>query len=225
MAHGPHIKDSISAQPSLGFTSRDLNPLQRGLLQKCLVFAIYVVSITFFSFLLDRLDKYLYFKVITNAEAQGIIGENLAQTVVNIIVGRGEIFFISIMLFGIICGLIVFGLMRLTATLQLSWPVVLNEAVEFRQAMEKLGIHEPDDRIDFVRKHYVPVYITFTPITGFMRDNMKARLYAFSGSAYIGNNKCSIPILVRSAYAWQVRITKPCSKIFRWTHRRHSLPR
>lgn len=189
MAHGPHIKDVGLTGPQTRFTSRDLNPLQRGILQKCLVFAIYVVSITFFSFLLDRLDKYLYFKIIANAEAQGIIGESLAQTVVNIIVGRGEIFFISIILFGILCGLIVFGLMRLTATLQLSWPVVLNEAVEFRQAMEKLGISEPDDRIDFVRKHYVPVYIAFTPITGFRRDKVKARLYAFSGSASIGNRK------------------------------------
>lgn len=92
MAHGPHIKDVVFTGPSTRFTSRDLNPLQRGILQKCLVFGIYVVSITLFSFLLDRLDKYLYFKIIANAEAQGILGENLAQTVVTIIVGRVRYF-------------------------------------------------------------------------------------------------------------------------------------
>ena len=55
--------------------------------------------------------------------------------------------------------------------------------------MEKLGITDTDDRIDFVRKHYVPVYIAFKPITGFMRDKVKARLYAFSDSAPFGSRR------------------------------------
>ena len=124
-----------------------------------------------------------------HAEEQGKIAENIAQTFINIVVSRGEIFFTLIMLFGIICGLIVFGLIRLTATLQLSCPVELRDAVEFRQAMEKLGITDPHDRIDFVRKHYVQVYIAFKPITGFMRNNVNARLYAFSDSAPFGSRK------------------------------------
>lgn len=189
MALWPKIRDFIYQKPATPFSSRDLNPLQRGLLQKCLVLIIYAVSVTIFSFFLDWLDKYIYFRIIANAESQGKIAENIAQAFVNIIAARGEAFFFLIILFCIICGLVVFGLIRLTATLQLSWPVVLPEAIEFRQAMEKLGIYDPDDRIDFVRKHYVPVYIAFKPITTFSRNDVKARLYAFSDSISIGSRK------------------------------------
>lgn len=140
---------------------------RRGMLQKCLVLIIYAVSVTIFSFFLDWLDKYICFRIIASAESQGKIAENIAQAFVNIIAARGEAFFFLIILFCIICALIVFGLIRQTATLQLSWPVVLPEAIKFRQAMKKLGIYDPDDGIDFVRKHYVPVYIAFKPITSF----------------------------------------------------------
>ena len=130
MAFWPRIKNFIFLRPQTTFSSRDLNPLQRGLLQKCLVLIIYTVSITVFSFFLDWLDKYIYFKIIAHAEEQGKIAENIAQTFINIVVSRGEIFFTLIMLFGIICGLIVFGLIRLTASLQLSCPVELRDAKE-----------------------------------------------------------------------------------------------
>lgn len=95
---------------------------------------------------------------------------------------------------------IVFGLVRLAARLQWSKNVELPQAVEFRQAMEKMGIHDPDDRIDFVRRHGVPVYIAAKPFIGMERELVKARLYAFSDSLYIGNKE------VFNAYTGQQRL-------------------
>jgi hypothetical protein len=56
--------------------------------------------------------------------------------------------------------------MRWAAKRNWSWPVTLPKAVEFRSAMEQLGIADPTDRIAFVRKHKLPVFIALSPLIG-----------------------------------------------------------
>ena len=170
-------------------SSRKLNIFQRGILQKGFTFCVYTICLISASLFLDWLDKKWFIKAVNNALAKGEIPEKVAQAFTILIQSRDELFFLFLIFFGATCGLAGFLLVRLAARFQWSWPVTLPEAVEFRQAMEKLGITDPDDRIDFVRKHYVPVYIAFKPITGFMRNKVKARLYAFSDSAPFGSRR------------------------------------
>lgn len=182
------------------YSSKKLSALERGLAQKIFVSVVYILSATILAFGLEWLDRHAYLKIVSQAESQGKISENVSRLFIQLIDARNESDFIHIVLFGLFCGLIVFGFVRLAARLQWSKTVELPQAVEFRQAMEKMGIHDPDDRIDFVRRHGVPVYIAAKPFIGMERELVKARLYAFSDSLYISNKE------VFNAYTGQQRL-------------------
>lgn len=170
-------------------SSRKLNIFQRGILQKCFTFFVYTICLISASLFLDWLDKRWFLKWVSNAVEKGEITEKTAQAFAILIQSRDELFFLFLIFFGAACGLASFLLVRLAAKFQWSWPITLLKAVEFRQAMEKIGITDPDDRIDFVRKHGLPVYIASKPFLEMEQASVKARYYAFADSLSIGNRE------------------------------------
>lgn len=170
-------------------SSRKLNIFQRGILQKCFTFFVYTICLISASLFLDCLDKRWFLKSVNIAVDKGEIPEKTAQAFAILIQSRDELFFLFLIFFGAACGLAGFLLVRLAAKFQWSWPITLPKAVEFRQAMEKIGITDPDDRIDFARKHGLPAYIASKPFLEMEHDNVKARFYAFADSLSIGNRE------------------------------------
>ena len=71
-------------------------------------------------------------------------------------------------------------IIRQSAKLQWSKPVVLPKVIEFKQAMQHIGINSPEDRIDFVRKQGVPIFIASEPFLELEQYNVPVRLYAFA---------------------------------------------
>ena len=181
------IKEYFTPENEDIYSSKNLNPLERGLLQKIFVFIVYTLSITVLALGLEWFDKYTFLKILSSAELQEKIPQDVLRLFARLIDARNDTDFVHLIIFGLFCGLFVFWLMRHAAGLQWSKAVKLEHAVEFRQAMEKIGITDPDDGIDFVRKHGFPVYIAIKPFAGMEMDNVKARYYAFAENIPVGS--------------------------------------
>ena len=161
-------------------SSTKLTILQRGVAQKCVVFCTYIISITFIAFILDWLDKKTFLKIVHEVNKQGSISEQAVNAFTILIESRDGIFFLNLIFIGIIFGVVGLLIIRQSAKLQLSKPVVLPKVIEFKQAMQHIGIHTPEDRIDFVRKQGVPVFIASEPFLELEHYNVRVRLYAFA---------------------------------------------
>ncbi len=168
-------------------SSRKLNTFQRGFLQKCAVFCVYMVSIIAVAYALDWLDKKMFLNIVEQAHQQGAISENAVKGFTILIESRNEAEFLKLIFAVCICGGIGLLFMRWAATLLWSWPVVLPKAVEFKQAMQNIGINTPEDRIDFVRKREVPVFIASKRFSEMEQENIHARLYPFAANMPLGN--------------------------------------
>lgn len=79
--------------------------------------------------------------------------------------------------------------MRWAAKRNWSWPVTLPRAVEFRSAMEQLGIVDPDERIYFVRKHKLPVFIAPKPLVGTEHTDVFVQLYPYAYHSSLGDKE------------------------------------
>ena len=161
-------------------SSTKLTILQRGVAQKCVVFCTYIISITFIAFILDWLDKKTFLKIVHELNKQGSISEQAVNAFTILIESRDGIFFLNLIFIGIIFGVVGLLIIRQSAKLQWSKPVVLPKVIEFKQAMQHIGIHTPEDRIDFVRKQGVPVFIASEPFLELEQYNVPVRLYAFA---------------------------------------------
>lgn len=161
-------------------SSTKLTILQRGIAQKCAVFCTYIISITVIAFILDWLDKKTFLNIVHDVHKQGSISEQAVNAFTILIESRDGIFFLNFIFIGIICGVVGLLIIRQFAKLQWSKPVVLPKVIEFKQAMQHIGIHTPEDRIDFVRKQGVPIFIASEPFLELEQYNVPVRLYAFA---------------------------------------------
>ncbi|WP_165176908.1 hypothetical protein [Desulfovibrio sp. ZJ369] len=161
-------------------SSTKLTIFQRGIAQKCAVFCIYLISITVTAFILDWLDKKTFLKIVHEVNKQGSISEQAVNAFTILIESREGIFFLDLILIGVICGVVGLLIIQQFAKLQWSKAVVLPKVIEFKQAMQHIGIHTPGDRIDFVRKQGVPVFIASEPFLELEQYNVPVRLYAFA---------------------------------------------
>ena len=169
-------------------SSRKLNRLQRGILQKYAVACVYMISVVAAAYAIDWLDKSMFLDVVEQAHQQGSISEKVAKGFTILIESRSETDIFKLIFAICFCGSIGFFFMRWTATLLWSWPVALPKAVEFKQAMQNIGINTPEDRIDFVRKKDVPVFIASSPFSGLEQKDVHARLYPFATNMPLGNS-------------------------------------
>lgn len=157
-----------------------LNIFQRGILQKCATAFVYLFSIAIGAFILDWMDKRLFVRLAEEAQHREILSEKAARAFISLIEARDSTTIFAIILVGLLCGFVGWLFMRWAAKRNWSWPVTLPRAVEFRSAMEQLGIIDPDDRIDFVRKHKLPIFIALEPLVGREAESVRAQLYVFA---------------------------------------------
>ncbi len=161
-------------------SSTKLTIFQRGIAQKCTVFCIYIISITVTEFILDWLDKKTFLKIVHEVNKQGSISERAVNAFTILIESRDRMFFLNLIFIGVLCGVVGLLIIHQFAKLQWSKAVVLPKVIEFKQAMQHIGIHTPEDRIDFVRKQGVPVFIASEPFLELEQYNVPVRLYAFA---------------------------------------------
>lgn len=157
-----------------------LNIFQRGAFQKATTYFLYFFSIALGAFILDWADKRLFTTTIKEAEQRGIIPPDAASGLQRFIEGRDGTVIFAIILIGLFCVALGWLFMRWASKRNWSWPVVLPKALEFRSAMRRLGITEPEEEIAFVKKHKIHVFIAIKPLAGDEQEKVKAQLYAFA---------------------------------------------
>jgi uncharacterized membrane protein len=162
----------------------NLNIFQRGILQKCATAFVYCASIVTGALIIDWLDKRLFIHLAEEVQQQKLLSPQATRGFIRLIEARDSSVIFEIILVGVSCGFVGWLFMRWAAKRNWSWPVALPKAVEFRSAMEQLGIADPADRIAFVRKHKLPVYIALSPLIGKEHEAVRAKLYAFTYSAF-----------------------------------------
>ena len=157
-----------------------LNIFQRGCLQLAVMAAAYSASILAGAYIFARVDAWIFIMSLREAERTGVIAPDVFVSLQAIIMQRNIATVLLTIALGILCVLMGWLLMRRAAKLNWSWPVILPRAVEFRAAMEQLGIVDPEERIYYVRKYKLPVFIASAPIAGKEQTSVRARLYAFA---------------------------------------------
>jgi regulator of replication initiation timing/uncharacterized membrane protein len=167
--------------------SQKLNIFQRGILQKCATFLVYLVSVSISALIIDWLDKQLFIRLAEEAQRQNLLSPEAARGFTLLIEARESAAIFHIVFVILVCGFVVWLFMRWAATRNWSWPVTLPKAVEFRSAMERLGIAAPADRIAFVRKHKLAVFIALSPLIGKEHEAVRAKLYAFAHHSSLGD--------------------------------------
>lgn len=166
-----------------------LNVFQRGILQKCATVFAYLFSIGLGAFILDWIDKRLFIRLAEEAQQKEILSQKAAQGFIALIEARDSTAIFAIILVGLGCGLMGWLFMRWAAKRNWSWPVTLPRAVEFRSAMEQLGIVDPDERIYFVRKHKLPVFIAPKPLVGTEHTDVFVQLYPYAYHSSLGDKE------------------------------------
>lgn len=168
--------------------TKKLNIFQRGIFQKAVTIAVYFASFAAGGFLLDWLEKRRFLVIAGKAQQQGLVSQENIPSLKALITDMDGTAIFFIILVGAFCAFIAWLLMRWAANLNWSWPVTLPKAMGFRSAMCKLGVVEPLDQIEFVRKHKLPVFIALSPLLTEEGENVRAKLYAFAHHEFSEND-------------------------------------
>jgi len=164
-----------------------LNMFQRGILQKCAFVFVYLVSITTGVLIVDWLDKRLFIALVQKAQEQGSIPLEGARSFITLIESRDIPTFFYIIFSGFTIGFAGWLFMRWAAKRNWSWPVTLSRAVEFKAAMRRLGVVDPVEQIEFVRKRKLPVFISLSPLLQEEHTEVHAKLYPFAHNSSLSD--------------------------------------
>lgn len=111
------------------------------------------------------------------AEQQNIIDHVVISRIVSII--KNSQFNSNLAFLPIFIGwiLLVLGVMHWVSRRNWSKKINLSKAIEFRAAMDKLGINDPVDRVSFCHKHNLPIFIATTPLIKSEQENVPAKQF------------------------------------------------
>jgi hypothetical protein len=167
---------------------RKLNIFQRGILQKAVTLFVYFSCIAAGALILDELEKSRFLTVLENAQTQHIINLDVFKSLRALVVAMDISAIFGTIFIAIFCVFIGWLLMKRAAKLNWSWPTTLHKAVEFRSGMQKIGIIDPAERMEFVRKQKLSVFIAYLPFLQEEMDNVRVKLYPFADHIYFADN-------------------------------------
>lgn len=157
-----------------------LDFFQRGILQKAAIVFACLGSLALGAFILNWVDKRLFIGTIRNAEHQGVISPDVFTRLQIFIAQSDNTTILTIIYIGLLCAGGGWLFMRWAAKRNWSWPVTLSQAVEFKSAMRRLGLVDPLEQIEFVRKHKISVFIALSPLLQEEHPDVRVKLYAFA---------------------------------------------
>lgn len=144
----------------------------------------YSVLASIFGFIIDWIDKQWFIFIANTYVAHGKLSEKAANAFSIIINSRKDVHIAYIIFIIIIFGFICFIFIQRSAQLNWSASVTLEKVIEFRKAMEAIDIFKPEERIEFVIKNKLPLYISYTPILGIEQEQVNVKYYACSNYTY-----------------------------------------
>lgn len=161
-------------------SSVKLNIFQRGILQKISVAIVYFFCFLAGGLFIDWLEKRRFANVIAEAKKQDLIILKDTGSLKSLVASMDETAGFALVIIIILCAVSSFCLMRWAANLNLAWPVTLPKAIEFRHAMNQLGIKASNKQIIAVREYKLPVFIALKPLLPGEHEAIRAKLYPFA---------------------------------------------
>jgi hypothetical protein len=141
---------------------------------------MYLVCVGCAAFFFDWLEKMRFLGVAQKAQLLKIIDPKDLPRLRGLIESVDSNGIFSIIFIAAICTLMIWFALRLSTKLNWAWATTLPKAVSFSSAMNKIGIVDPFEQIDFVRKHKLPVYIALSPVLSEEQKDVRAKLYVFA---------------------------------------------
>jgi hypothetical protein len=160
--------------------SSKLNILQRGILQKVAVAAVYFSCFLVGGYFIDWLEKRRFATAVEEARKQDLMSLEDVGSLKSLISGMDETAGFALVIMILICALASWFLMRWAANLNLAWSVTLPKVVEFRYAMDKLGIKASNKQISAVRDYKLSVFIALKPLFPGEHEAVSVKLYPFA---------------------------------------------
>ena len=166
------------------FSDKKLNIFQRGILQKCIAFLAYLICASIAAFSIDLINKQWFISVAKRYYTNGQLPEEALKLFSFIMEFRVDTNIFNLAFLISVCVFICFKFVRFIAQLDLLRPVTLDKVIEFRKTMENIEIFKPEERIDFIIKSKIPLYIAYDPIISTEKEHVKAQFYACSKYDY-----------------------------------------
>ncbi len=164
-------------------SDKKLNTFQKGIWQKIFSLAVYGVCSVAVTYAIDRLIQHDINNALASLQKKADISEQSLHMLANILAERGFALASIIIFCSILLALVSWLIIRWAGNRNWSTPVILPCAVEFRSAMDRLGVQKPRDRFDIIEKFRIPLYITEKPLLEPENENVQARYYRHGAQA------------------------------------------
>ena len=139
------------------------------------------------AYAIDRLIQHDINNSLASLQKKAGLSELTFRMLTDALDERGFAFASIIIFCSVILALASWFIVRWAGNRNWSTPVILPCAVEFRSAMDKLGVQKPRDRFDIIEKLRIPLYITEKPLLEPENENVQARYYRHGAQADMRN--------------------------------------
>jgi len=168
-------------------SDKKLNTFQKGIWQKIFSLAVYGVCIVAVTYAIDRLIQHDINNALASLQKKADISEQSLHMLANILDERGFALASIIIFCSVILALVSWFIIRWAGNRNWSTTVILPKAVEFRSAMDRLGVQKPRDRFDIIEKFRIPLYLSEKPLLASENTDVQVRYYRHGAEADMRN--------------------------------------
>ena len=168
-------------------SDKKLNTFQKGIWQKIFSLAVYGVCIVAVTYAIDRLIQYDINNALASLQKKADISEQSLHMLANILAERGFALASIIIFCSVLLALASWVIVRWAGNRNWSTPIILSRAVEFRSAMDRLGVQKPRDRFDIIEKFRIPLYLSEKPLLASENTDVQVRYYRHGAEADMRN--------------------------------------
>ena len=164
-------------------SDKKLNTFQKGIWQKIFSLATYGFCIIVTAYAIDRLIQHDINNSLASLQKKASLSEHTLRMLTAALDERGFALASIIIFCSVILALVSWFIIRWAGNRNWSTTVILPKAVEFRSAMDRLGVQKPRDRFDIIEKFCTPLYITEKPLLEPENEDVQARYYRHGAQA------------------------------------------
>ena len=168
-------------------SDKKLNAFQKGILQKYFSLATYGVCIIATAYAVAFLMKNDILKALTAIQKQAGLSDITFRMLTDALDERGFALASIIIFSSVLLALASWFTVRWAGNRNWSTPVILPCAVEFRSAMDRLGVQKPRDRFDIIEKFRIPLYLSEKPLLASENTDVQVRYYRHGAEADMRN--------------------------------------
>ena len=168
-------------------SDKKLNTFQKGIWQKIFSLAVYGVCIVAVTYAIDRLIQRDINNALASLQKKADLSEHTLRMLTAALDERGFALASIIIFCSVILALVSWFIIRWAGNRNWSTTVILPKAVEFRSAMDRLGVQKPRDRFDIIEKFRIPLYLSEKPLLTSENTDVQVRYYRHGAEADMRN--------------------------------------